>query len=186
MYGNLPETLVVNDKEYEIRTCYQDIIPVLIAFNDPELNPQEKAYVLLKRVFYDYENIPSEDIEEAYSKAIWFVDGGRDYAVSETDIKTMDWKHDEFILFAEINKIAGMEVRKCKDVHWWTFLGYYMEIGDGVFLTIVNLRKKKAKNQKMEKWEKEFWDQNKALCELDIEFTQEEKDLIDYYNQILG
>ena len=47
-------------------------------------------------------------------------------------------------------------------LHWWTFLGAYMEIGESLFSQILSVRMKKAKGKKLEDWEREFYKENKT------------------------
>ena len=67
----LPTELEVNEKRYRIRSDYRDILQ---AYNDPELEEKEKCYVALKILYINFEGIPEKDIEEAYRKAVWFID----------------------------------------------------------------------------------------------------------------
>ena len=72
-------------------------------------------------------------------------------------------------------------------MHWWTFLGLFMEINkDTTASTVFALRQKKARGKKLEKWEKEYWEQNKALCQLRPRLTDEEKAEKERLNAILG
>ena len=98
----------------------------------------------------------------------------------------MDWEQDEAILFPAINKVAGFEVRTAKHLHWWTFMGYYMEISDGVFSSVLNLRMKKAKGKKLEKAEREYWSANKDICNLRPKLTAAEQAEKDRLNALLG
>lgn len=78
-------------------------------------------------------------------------------------VRLFDWDKDEHIIFPEINKAAGQEVRQIPYMHWWTFLGYFSSIGEGLFSTVINIRSKKAKGKKLEKWEKDFMREHKKL-----------------------
>ena len=85
-----------------------------------------------------------------------------------------------------INHVAGFEVRAAEYIHWWTFMGYYMEISEGIFSHILGLRVKKAKGKPLEKWEREYWRENKALCVLNAKLSEEEKAERDRINALLG
>ena len=98
----------------------------------------------------------------------------------------MDWEQDERIMFPAINKAAGFEVRQAKYVHWRTFIGYYMEIPEGIFSHVLSIRLKKAKGKKLEKYEKEFWNANKDICVLKTKLTEEEQVEKDRINALLG
>lgn len=185
MIGELPKTLSVNGVDYAIRSDFRDILKIVCAFNDPELEDNEKVYVCLFILYEDVDSIPDSDYQAAFTAALGFIDHG----VSKEDTKSprvMDWEQDESIMFPAINKVAGFETRSADYLHWWTFVGYYMEISEGVFSHVLTLRSKKAKGKKFEKWEREFWSANKSLCVLKPKLTAEEQAAKDRLNAMLG
>lgn len=185
MIGQLPQFLEVNGQQYAIRSDYRDVLKILCAFSDPELEDGEKVFVCLYVLYEDFEDMPKEDHEAALKAALAFIDNGASED-SKKSPRIMDWEQDANLLFPAINKVAGCEVRSCEYVHWWTFVGYYMEITDGVFSNILSLRMKKAKGKKLEKWEQEFWNANKAACVLATKLTAEEQAEKDRLNALLG
>lgn len=187
MIGTLPKTLEVGGTHYPIETDYRNILVFLAACSDPDLSTEEKIYILLKRLYRDgLEQIPQENMEESASQAKWFVDCGQEDDDRKTARKVMDWEQDEAILFPAVNKVAGVETRAAPYIHWWTFSGYFMEIEEGTFSTVLGIRQKKAKGKKLEKWEQEFYRNNKKLCDLRKRYTAEEQAEIDYWNKLLG
>lgn len=172
MIGSLPTSLEVGGKQYAIRSDFRDVLNIFQAFNDPALADGEKAYVCLKCLYVDYYSIPYEQMQEALKKACWFCDGGKEYKQKTDNIKSFDWDQDEKVLFPAINKIAGFEVRNCEYMHWWTFIGYFGEIGEGLFSTVMHIRQKRLKGKKLDKWEEEFYRQNKDLINL---YTAQDK-----------
>lgn len=177
MIGNLPRSLEVNGRQLRIRTNYRDILKILVAFSDPELQDSEKVYVCLLILYKDFEKMPRDDLEAAFAAAIQFIDCGAEPGKKKKrSPRTMDWEQDESLIFPAINKVAGREVRSLPYVHWWTFMGWFMEIGEGVYSSILSLRQKKAKGKKFEKWETEYWSANKDLCELKPKYTEAEKE----------
>ena len=182
MIGRLPTTLVIDNMEYKIRTDYRIVLTIFEAFNDVELTDKDKMYVMLELL---YEEIPT-NLEEALKQATWFLDGGKQYEEFNKTKKVMDWEQDESIIFSAINKVAGCETREKEYIHWWTFLGYFSEIGEGLFSTVVNIRQKKNKGKKLEKYEQEFYRNNKQLIDLKEKYTAEEKAEIDRLNELLN
>ena len=149
MIGQLPQSLEVNGRHYAIRSDFRDVLNILCAFSDPELEDKEKVYTCLFILYEDFDSIPADDYEAAFKAALAFIDNG----VKEEDKKSprvMDWEQDANLLFPAINKVAGREVRSEEYIHWWTFIGYYMEISEGVYSTIISLRlkRRKARNWK--------------------------------------
>ena len=185
MIGVLPKSLEVKGKEYAIRTDYRDILTIITAFNDPELEDREKMFACLYILYEDFEDISQDDYEEAYMQAIRFIDCGEEPKEGKHP-RLMDWEQDERILVPAINSVAGCEIRACEYVHWWTFMGYFMEIREGVFSQVLSLRQKKAKGKKMEKWEQEFWRSNKDMCVLQPKLTKQEQEERDRLNALLN
>lgn len=188
MIGTLPKNLNVNGVERAIQTDFRVALLIFQAVNDIELSQCEKSKVILECLYEDFEGIPFEDYEEAYERAIWFLDGGPLYKGStknKQEKKTMDWEQDEQILFSAINKIAGYETRAQEYIHWWTFLGFFFEIEEGLFTNVLSIRIKKNKGKKLEQYEKEFYQNNKELIDLKTKYTQDEQSEIDYFNNLL-
>lgn len=175
MIFDLPERLEIGGEEWEIRTDFRDILNILTAFEDRELKDNEKQYICLFILFKDFETMPPAMYEEALRAALEFIDHGANDGERKSAPRTMDWTQDAPILFPAINRIAGYETRSAKYIHWWTFVGYFMEINEGVASTVLSLRGKKARGKKLEKWEREFWQQNKEICVLRERETSEDK-----------
>lgn len=186
MIGRLPDTLEVGGREWVIRTDYRDILVIMEAYNDPELTDQERVWVMLNILYIDFENMPAESYQEAAEKAVWFLDCGQVEDDKKATKKLMDWEQDEPILFPAINSVAGCEVRAVENLHWWTFMGYFMEIREGVFSTVLNIRQKRSKGKPLDKGEKDFYRNNKALCEIKTKYTSEEQEEREYWKQLLG
>ena len=77
MKWRLPESLNIGGKDYRIRTDFRDILTILDACTDPELDDEAKSFVMLRILYPDLEQIPSECIQEAAEKAIEFIDYGQ-------------------------------------------------------------------------------------------------------------
>lgn len=177
MIGQLPKTLTVSGTEYRIRSDFRTILRIYEAFEDKELTEQEQALVCMVNIYPGFAKIPDEHLQEACEKAYWFVGGGDTPQSEPEKTKMLDWKQDENILFPAINKAAGFIVREREYLHWWEFLGFFGEIGDGLFSSVMNIRSKKAKGKPLEKHEKEFYKKNKNLINIktpeDIEAEEE-------------
>lgn len=186
MIGGLPKSLIVAGTEYGIRTDYRVILDILEAFGDPDLEAKEKIYVCLYILYEDFELIPPEQYEEAYKAAIDFIDAGQKKDDKRPHPRTMDWEQDAPIIFPAINSIAHTEVRSISYLHWWTFLGYFMEIREGIFAQVLGLRQKRAKGKKLEKCESEFWRSNRDICELKKKVSSEERAIKEELNALLG
>ena len=64
------------------------------------------------------------------------------------------------MICSAINNVANKEIRFEPYIHWWTFMGYYMAIGECPLSTIVGIRSKIMHGKKLEKYEKEMMTNN--------------------------
>ena len=182
-----PTSLNIGGIDYEIRTDYRAVLDLFAALNDPECFGETEeetnlihANIILRIMFPNCDNIPAEHIQEALDKVAEFIDMG---ITSDTKKpKVMDWEQDSKILISPINKILGYEVRNPNiNTHWWTFLSAYMEIGESLFATVIHIREKLIKGKKLDKWEQEFYKDNKSLIdfkEKKAQRSEEEKSAI--------
>ncbi|MDO4800766.1 MAG: Gp15 family bacteriophage protein [Prevotellaceae bacterium] len=177
----LPKTVSVNGKEYDIRTDFRAVLDVLTALSSKELktnNKVEKSYIInriiLEIMFPKYEEIPQEDIPQAIEEAVKFIDMDSEKPQKDSPI-LMDWEQDARIIIPAINNVAGFEIREKEYLHWWTFLSYYMGIGECTFSHIVGIRSKKIKGEKLMDWEQKFIKENPDMVLLHEKLTDEEK-----------
>ena len=179
-HWELPTSISVNNTEYAIRTDYRAVMDLLTAFSDKEMLGESeeetniiRALLVLNILFID--EVKPEDQNEAIKKAIEFIDMGIE---SSRDVKKptlMDWDQDAPLIIPAINKVLGREIRADKYMHWWTFLSAYMEIGECSFTHIINIRDKKAKGKKLEKWELEYIQEHKDIVLLREKLNEKEQ-----------
>lgn len=162
----LPTSIELSGREYDIRTDYRAILDIFKAIEDKELSEQEKAEVMLKILYIDWQDIPRCDLQTALEKGREFIDCGIS-GEERKGVALMNWEKDSPIIAPAINKSAGMDVRSVKYMHWWTFMAAYMEIHDSMFNQVVQIRQKRSKKQKLETWEREFYQSNKKLIDLE-------------------
>ena len=165
----LPMSLNVAGEEYPIRTDYRVILTIFAAFNDPNLNDREKITICLNCL---YKVIP-DDCEEAMKQAMWFIDGA-ELPGNGSSARLMDWEQDEGMIFAAVNRVAGKEIRAVEYLHWWTFLGFFYEIGEGRFATVVGIRSKMAKGKQLTKEERELLRDSGDTIKLKTRYSDEE------------
>lgn len=178
MIYTLPTSVDVNGHEYAVRSDFRAILDILEAVNDAELDDHERAAVLLNIFYSDFEDMPSDDYENAVRKCMWFINGGRDETPTAKPKKLVDWAQDFPVIVAPINRVMGTEIRTVSYLHWWTFLGAYQEIGDCLFAQIIGIRQKLAKGKTLDKGEKDFYRSNRSLIDLKLKYTERENDLI--------
>ena len=184
MNFGLPRSLEVNGRDEPIRWEWMAVLDAISALNDPELENKEKVFAFLYIIYEDFENFSKEDYEPAFRAACDFINNGAEED-RKTNVKMVDYEQDFRIMIPAINRVAGKEVRECEDVHWWTFLGWFMEIGECTYGTVLNIRNKKSQGKKLEKWEQDFYNKNKSLVDIKPKLTEEEKKAEEWLNEFL-
>ena len=171
----LPTSLLVGDVEHPIRTDYRDILYILSIFSDPDYESDERGVLCLRVMFPDWRKLPPEQYRAALEAASAFIDGPLppdSGGVHEKRPRVMDWQQDAGLIIPAVNRVVGTEVRALEYMHWWTFLGAYMEIGDCLFSTVLSIRQKRAKGKKLETYEQAFYKANRSLVDLRRPQTQ--------------
>ena len=184
MIYDLPWTVEFGGRSWPINTDYRDVLRVLTAFEDPDLSDEEKAYICLHNLYPDLPEIPRDQLQKAFDAALDFIDRGQQDDAHGP--RTMDWTQDAPLIFPAVNRSAGFEVRSVEYMHWWTFMGFFLEIRDSTYSTILGLRSKKAHGKKLEKEEREFWSRNKKLCVIRTKLTEEEDAEKERLRKLLG
>lgn len=151
----LPTALRLGAVDFAIRTDYRVILGIFRVLNSEEYDETEKWAIAVKAFYIDADKI--EDLEEAIKVMAQFFSGGADDRENDRKLpQLMDWEQDADILIPSVNKVAGVDVRGLDYLHWWTFLSYYMEIGDGTFSFVTGIRRKLAYGEKLEQHEKDY------------------------------
>ena len=180
---DLPETVVIGGREYEIHTDFRNILNIMRQLDDPNEDEYVKWYVAMS-LFYVGE-IPEENELEAMEYMAAFISyGEKDSA--KPGARLMDWEQDAQAIIADVNKVAGKEIRVIPYMHWWTFLSYFQAIGEGQLSTIVSIRDKIRRGKSLEKWEKDYYQENKNRVDLKKKYSAEDIAEQDRLRKLLG
>lgn len=177
----LPKTAVIGGKPYEIHGDYRDILEIFSYLQDPDL-PEFLRWQIALGLFYE-EPIPEEDRQEGIAWFTWFLNGGQEEP-KEAGPRLLDWQQDAAAIVADVNKVAGQEIRALPFVHWWTFLSWFQAIGEGQVSTLVSIREKLRRGKKLEEWEREFCRRNKV--ELAKKYSAQERAEQERLQKLLG
>ena len=163
----LPTSVIVDDREFTITNNgdFRMVLDCIEALRDDEVSGDFRVLASLLIFYNEFNSI--EDVlkikngpalvEEMYK----FINLGKpDSSKPSSDAMLIDWEVDSQLICSGINNVIHQEVRAIDYVHWWTFIGYYMAIGESTLSTVVGIRNKICKNKKLEKWEREFKREN--------------------------
>lgn len=190
MYS-LPTQITIADKNYAIRNNgdYRMVLDCFLALNDEEIEESYRVLICLV-IFYDCVNdieelddIFGDNIKIAIEEMFKFFNCG-DSATQGAKVQhnVVDWEADSQLIVSAINNVARTEIRALEYLHWWTFMGYYMAVGESAFSTVVSIRTKIAKGKKLEDYEKDFKKDNPQYFKR--KQSKEEQELTDYINNL--
>lgn len=160
---DIPTAVNINGISYDIRNRgdFRVILDCFDALADESLTAKERLIACLI-IFYVDINTASDiekfsDVEEAVKQMFLFFNCGQEESPgNQSKYHLVDWRTDSQLICSAINKVAGKEIRAEGYLHWWTFMGYYIAIGESTLSTVVSIRNKILKGKKLEKYESEF------------------------------
>ena len=179
----LPREAVFGGKIYEIHTDYRDILEILTCFENLELTDSQKWQIALA-LFYE-EQIPSDYLQQAMEFLSDFLCGGN----VQEDVyspKLLDWRQDANLIIAEVNKVAGKEIRLLPYVHWWTFLSWFHSIGEGQLSLVVGIREKLRTGKQLAPYESEYYRVHKSTVDLKACYSGRELEEREALNRLLA
>lgn len=182
---SLPEALEVQGRQYAINADFRDVLEVIRWLNNPDEDERVRYFVSLKLFFEDWDSIPQKDQEEAARQMMIFIAGGVE-DTGPSGPRLIDWEQDQGMIVADVNKVAGCEIRALPFVHWWTFLAWFGAIGEGQLSTVVSIRDKRRRGKKLEGWERDYYQQHKAEVDLRPRYTARELAEQERLKKLLG
>lgn len=179
----LPETAEIGGVVYKLNTDYRDILDIIRHLNDPD-KPEYLRWCIAIALFFEGD-IPYEYYQEAMEYLAAFIScGERDN--EKPGPVLLDWEKDARAIVSDVNKVAGKEVRALPFLHWWTFISYFQAIGEGQLSTLVSIRDKLRRGKKLEKWEMDFYKENKSRVDIKKQYSAEELAEQERLKKLLG
>lgn len=160
----LPTSITIEDRQYQITDNgdYRMVLDCFKELSDNDASEDENVLACLL-IFYneftDLEDIPRDEeiLKRLISEMCKFFNCGQEETVgANLNEKVIDWETDSNIVVPAINNVAHTEIRALPYLHWWTFMGYYMSVGESILSTVVSIRHKLNTGKELEKWEREF------------------------------
>lgn len=169
----LPRSAVIGDKTYKIHCDFRDILEIFSYLNCPDL-PEYMKWRLALALFFEGE-LPPEQYPAAIAFFTDFVRCGESGGEKPAPA-ILDWDKDAPLIIADVNKVAGQEIRALPFLHWWTFMAYFNAIGEGQLSFLLSLRQKLRQGKPLEDWEKEYYSANRSRVELKKPISRQEKE----------
>lgn len=127
----LPETVMVNGREFSINTDFRVGILFEMLMDDSSVSKKEKIFSALS--LYYTEEIP-QDIEKAVDAIITFYRCGRtddtrkkSHQKKEKSLKKLiySFEHDDSYIFAAFFDQYSLDLNEINNLHWWKFMALF-------------------------------------------------------------
>ena len=171
---DLPEQVNIDGRDYPVRTDFRVILEIFVMLNDPDLMDGDKVEALLQ-MFYITR---PDDTEKALQAFADFIEPRR--RVNGKRPRLIDWEEDFDLIAAGVNHVLGTECRALPYLHWRTFLAAFLEISpESLLCQVLNIRRKIKTGEKLEKWERRWYQKNRHLVDLPQKLSSSEKALLE-------
>ena len=157
----LPTEAELQGKSFPHKTDYRQILKLMGLLSDEAKHPRLRWLTALA-YFYEAPIPPSLEAE-AMTYLSDFLTCGEE---GQPGPKLLDWQADAPEIIADINAVAGQEVRSLPYLHWWSFLSFFHGIGEGRLSRLVTIRDKLARGKKLEPYEQEYYRVHKEKVRL--------------------
>ena len=170
-----PTSVTIGARTYEINADFRDVLDILAQLNNEENDEETRLYVALALFYEGFAEMSQADYREAIEYIFDFIAcGAEKHEERAPPPKSIDWEQDALMIVAEVNKIAAAEIRSLPFYHWFSFIAAFNSIGDGQLATVVSIRSKLRKGKKLEKYERDFYRDNKHLVDFKVRYTDAE------------
>ena len=159
----------LDGEKYEFCSDFRDILEIFTYFNDLDL-PDFAKWKIALALFYR-RPIPPAVQGKAIAYLAEFIG-----TKGKPGKPLLDWQQDAPLILADVNKVAGREIRALEYVHWWTFLSWFHGIGDGLLSQVVAIRSRLAQGKKLEDWQAAFYREHGDLVKLRPRLSSLESD----------
>lgn len=181
----VPETVTIDNKEYEINSDFRTSILFELLMQDKSIKDNDKIYLALELY---YPNIP-DDINSAIEKMLWFYRCGKDMELfkgkgkGKSDIQIYSFEHDDDYIYAAFMDQYRIDLQDIEYLHWWKFKAMFKSLReDNEIVKIMGYRSIDLSKVK-DKEEKSYYRKMKELHKIPV--SQSEKEKIDKINEIL-
>lgn len=157
----LPKEAVLNGTIYPHKTDYRQMLKLIALLSD-ESRPAHLRWLTALCYFYE-RRIPVPLEAQAMTYLGQFLSCGEEGTPGP---KLLDWNTDAPEIIADINAVAGREIRSEPYLHWWSFLSFFHGIREGRLSQLVAIRDKLRRGKRLEPYEQEYYIRNKAKVRL--------------------
>ena len=108
-----------------VNTDYRDVLDIIRRLQAPGQPEFVRWYEALALFYEDFPAMPARDRTQAMDRLCWFIRCGQEEDGGHAPAPLLDWEQDRMAIVADVNKVAGCEIRALPYLHWWTFIAWF-------------------------------------------------------------
>jgi len=178
LIDELPGTVMVSGREYEIRTDFRISMLFEILMQDGKVEPKDKTRQALELY---YPVIP-EDIKKAVDALLWFYKCGKADNPQKQRInarksksRVYSFEYDDDYIYAAFMTQYGIDLQDVENLHWWKFRSMFNSLTNQCeFVKIMEYRSIDLRED-MPKEQKAFYRKMKRIYALPSMDDEDEK-----------
>lgn len=138
----VPQSVKIDDIQYEIRSDFRISILFEMLMQDEELTNEEK---IIQALNLYYPVIP-QNVTEAIEKIKWFYRCGKDIVKSSNNTggnvnKIYDYEFDDDYIYSAFLSQYGIDLQDIEYLHWWKFKAMFKSLKeDNLIVKIMEYR----------------------------------------------
>lgn len=182
----LPNSVKIDNREYEINSCFRTSILFELLMLDRTVSDEEKIMTALELY---YSEVP-HDIGQAIERMLWFYRGGQEEITGPSEAgknkiskkPIYSYEHDADYIFSAFLDQYGMDLNEIDFLHWWKFKAMFKSLKeDNEIVKIMGIRA--MDTSKLSKEQKEYYNKMKKIYQIPI--SKEEQEIQDAITQAL-
>lgn len=169
LIDRLPTSVIIGERKYGLNTDFRTSILFELLMMDDEVSEEEKLIKALE--LYYFECPPSNYLEEAINKMIWFYKCGKDDGIKShggsggSRSPIFSFEHDDKYIYSAFLDQYGIDLQDVEDLHWWKFKAMFEGLKeDNLIIKIIGYRA--MDTSKLPKDQKEHYNRLKKLYAL--------------------
>jgi hypothetical protein len=179
LIDELPKSLVINGKKYEVNWGFRTFILIEICIFDTKLSDDERVINALG-LFYG-NNMP-DDLNQAFEKMMWFYRGGKDQKKEErkggasSARRCYCFEQDAPFIYSAFVTQYKMDLQdiSSRDLHWWKFKSLFESLGEDLKMSKI-MGYRAISLSGMDKSQRKFYSDMKKLYALEVDTNADAK-----------
>ena len=181
LIDKLPTEVLINGEKCKINSNFRTSLLFFLLMNDKALTQRQKIQQAM--ILYYDRIFPTNLLEEAIDKAMWFFRCGKDLTTSSktgnSNKKVLDYDIDADLIYSAFLSQYNIDLQDIKYLHWWKFKALMDGLEDNNRICEIIKFRSVDVNKIKDKEQKKYYKQMQKIYEIKEELSEEDKKYLD-------